>query len=129
MSEKTMADVADKTVDHIDRFAAAVAKVAPQGWDFLVRAHRIEGITDLVVWLGFAAAAAFCLLRGLEWFKALRAEDGPCPSDAGVLWLIVGGCFTLVVAIAAVASGSETLTQIWAPEYTAGRELLQAVRQ
>ncbi len=82
MSEKTIADVLDKSIDKLSGGAAEIAKaakqVAPHAWEVAVREQRINGALGIAV-AALLFALAVCSLVALlvsrkEWRASLEAR-------------------------------------------------------
>ncbi len=147
MTEKNMAEVADKAVDKIaggvEAVAKAVEKVAPRVWELLVRQTIAEGVASLalalVVGVGFVIALKYLLPVSKRRIKLNNSHKWvPCKPDdfgdytmpageavgAGV-GLIIGGIVAFFYVLTQVHGGTLRLVN---PEYYAAKELIEAAK-
>lgn len=134
MSDKNMADVADKVVDKVEALVQAMAKVAPEVWETMVRAERIAGVTRVVTWvllLGVAYVAYRVTKWRVEQWKGLYGDEAESALlyDAGAFFGAAIGVSLIVACVVTLfVSGGSVAQQILVPEYAAGMRLLEAAR-
>lgn len=130
MTDKTIADVLDKSIDRLSGGASEIAKaakqVAPHAWEVAVRQQVIEGTVYFVL-LGLAIVASVSLLiyaaRNGGWEN--MSESDAKPSG---LALIAGGFIGTISGIALLCGLSGNVGRIVNPEYAAAEALLEAVK-
>jgi hypothetical protein len=148
MSDKNMADVADKAVDKlaggIEAVAKAVEKVAPHVWEILVRQARVAGVTELAT-----LAFSFCIfailvvlarrlanqtverrVRG-EMEKMRRgfmdSTNDDCPT-AAFPFLLAALALAPFLVVRVFWYMPESIQKIATPEYFAAQELIRAAK-
>lgn len=151
--EKSMADVADKTVEHIASgikgLADAVQKVAPHAWSVAVRQQVVEAWTGLALCaLGLVVSVTIAVVVAknyARWVHKARENDHAedrirYPSitplemtgfeDATAAqapcFIALGAAFILFVPC--LISAADHVNQLCNPEYYAAKTLLGAVR-
>lgn len=122
MTDKTIADVLDKSIDKLSVVAEAIRKAAPDFWAASVRAHRLEGVVQVVAWAAVAIASGALLHRGARMMRSDKYDD-----LAPVLF-IIGGVLGLVALIAAFAAGDTALNKCLNPEWFASWDIINAVK-
>lgn len=144
MSDKNMADVADKAVDKlaagVEQVAAAFKKVAPPAWDVMVRQQFVAGIVDLAAF-AIGVVAVFVLARRAKTLaeqivsRKIRGDvrevkrgyvDHDADPTMAFPWLAAAVLLTVLSAIKFVWWVPESVQQIVNPEYFAAKELLGA---
>ncbi len=127
MSDKNMADVADKALDKVSEMAAAAAKLAPQAWEIMVRQQVIEGVTYSIVCVFWTILAAVFLGWAQRVVRAGMDADTFPPNGKNVT-AVFGGCIALALIIGCLISLPGFVLQASNPEYYAIQELLRAAR-
>jgi hypothetical protein len=133
MTDKTIADVLDKSIDKLSGGAAEVAKtiksMAPHAWEVAVRQQVVEGVTSLVV---MAAAIACALLFYRLLGAKMNERDKPIYqvaylSDLAMALRIVFVALLVgvLVSIGCAIHGAKRLAN---PEYYAAMAILGAVK-
>jgi hypothetical protein len=125
MSDKNIADVANKAIDKIEQLAQAMASRAPEGWDLLVRAERLSGWIDLATALVCAIVAIFAF----RFAKKVLSEDeeGSYRSDSTIF---AGGALYVLAAIMLIPvllNARSGFFSVSCPEHYAATKVLQLV--
>ena len=126
--KKTLADVADKTVDAVMAAANKISEAAPEVWAIAVRQQRIEGIVDLcaivISWL-------FCYAVYRLAKSQYNPEIGFLPNDnlTPAFWLtLICGVATLGSVIITFMVVPDSVVQIVNPEYYAAIDILSRLK-
>lgn len=127
MSETTIAEVADKAVDHIangvQQIATAVEKLAHGAWEVAVRQQRVEGIVDAALGVVIIAAACICA----KWVWRALADVDEIDRQVGRGFTVVGvTILTLFCTLNLVRHG---ILHASAPEYYAAMNLVEMVKK
>ena len=127
MSDKNMADVADKAVDKlaagIEAVARAAERAAPHVWELSIRQVRWDGALDLAVGLGALAAAWF----GGKWAwpgTGKRDYDEP-PRE---LVIIVVALVVVTLAGVGIAHARSGLMLLGNAQYYAALRIVEAAK-
>lgn len=129
MTDKTIADVLEKSIDKLSGGAAELAKaakqVAPHAWEVAVRQQVIQGVSLAVVWFGLLASI-YALVR---WGIYLKRDNGSqTEDDLGIGAFIIAGMIAFLAALAAICGSADVIGMIFNPEYYAARAILGAVK-
>lgn len=153
MSEPSLAEVADKTVDRLASGVKAIAdaaqKVAPRAWEVAVRQQRVEATVELsfslLSALVIAAAAVFTARNYRRWVRLFQADmhakdrrryptitpvEPTGDEDAFPVHLVCGlvAVATLTLFPTALKCAADALIVLSNPEYYAAKELIGAIR-
>lgn len=128
MSDPTLAEVADKTVDHIangvQQIAATIEKLAPGAWEIAVRQHRTEGIVDVIIGVFFVIV--FVVVATFTW-RAFQACNNDADRGAGRLLTA-----TICTGLIGIFVGTQIRPGVleWTnPEYYAAQAIIAAVHR
>lgn len=136
MTDKNMADVADRAVDKLSAIADAIGRIAPGTWESAVNSERAEGITWIVlIALGWAAFVP-CLIRFVaEWRKQERygnRERGEQVEEGSVVVMgtygVLGAVIGLFAFIVTCSELPDAVSRVVGPEYWAAHSILRAVQ-
>lgn len=113
----SLAEVADKTVDHIangvQQIAATVEKLAPGAWDIAVRQARISGYLDVAV--GLIVLVATVLGTRFLWPRAGKCDE----IDRGMFRGFIGFFVFVGLGLAMVLMRNGVLVSLNAEYYAA----------
>jgi hypothetical protein len=135
VTDKTIADVLDKSIDKLSGGAAEVAKavkhIAPHAWEVAVRQQIVEGITTLAM-----VALAFCTwLWVLHKYRAVLKKCGGVHMDeraidvnAAFIMALCTGCVGCTVAVYGFNVAPTAIQKLITPEYYAAWEFIDAVK-
>jgi hypothetical protein len=124
MTDKNMADVADKAVSELGRLADAFQKVAPGLWRSMVDYEFTYAIVSIGACLLFTMASAAVVLAAYRMYQKAKDGDETACATIGVLALIV---FATSLFVTAVNLPSNIAT-IRAPEAEAAHVILSSMR-
>jgi hypothetical protein len=134
MTDKTIADVLDKSVDKLSGGAAEIAKaakqMAPHAWEVAVRQQVAEGWMSIAcnaAWIAFVLAVAtiFALLVRRHWARIRQDDD---LASGVVVGGTVGVAIALLTVCFAVDAATDAALKIANPEYYAAKALLGAAK-
>jgi hypothetical protein len=126
MSDKNIADVADRLVNDVERVIAALQKHAPEFWAMSVRGYRIEAVGNLLIAAVLGVAVYLCARHVSAYFAKKEATDAE--DIMAVVAGIAGGILAVVLLIATLANGSETVNKLINPEWYAAWDVIKAVK-
>lgn len=134
MTDKTIADVLDKSIDKLSGGAAEIAKAAkaaaPHAWEVAVRRQVIVGITDLLLQLCAVALIVWMVrisrrvLAARDW-KLGDLDDGP---NAAFWACTVTAILGIVVATWIIGEEPRPINRLLAPEYYTAVDLIDELR-
>lgn len=144
MTDKNIADVADKAVDQLVAISEALRKLAPGAWESAVRAQRVDGIVWCsLITLGWLVFAYLCV-SVLRELRAHDAHDEYCrthskhntpydpPKDGDTIWgiggMVVGAAIGLFTLVGTVSELPDAIGRVAEPEAWAAAHLIQAVK-
>lgn len=124
MTDKTMAEVAENTVDKIvggvEHVVAAFERIAPHAWDTLVTQQYIHASTHLFVWLIGLAITLACL----KYLGPMVERESECLVPL-ITVLVVVGILTVACAIFGLPNW---IGRYINPEYYAAQELMETLK-
>src|SRR5579885_1491203 len=124
MSEPSLAEVADKTIDHIangvQQIAQAIERLAPGAWQIAVRQQYMEGLLDLA----FGLAGLLVLILGYRalWLGSASWDDDAKYPLRGIIGTVVGEFVILCVCIV-----HDGILKVATPEYYAATHIMALV--
>lgn len=129
MTDKTIADVLDKSIDKLSGGAAELAKaakqVAPHAWEVAVRQQVIEGGIQFAFHAALGAVFVYCLVLTRRRWGGLvdgagQADFPPAPYILAAI-LLWGAGLSLSCAF-------DALPRVINPQYYAAKAILEAVK-
>lgn len=131
MTDKNMADVADKAVDKLAAVAEAIGRMAPGVWESAVRSERVEGIVNVALLLGLCVMAVFALRKFSSELAAWKVLERK-PYDDFPLMPPVWGLVALTASVVAIGMNCDNLAnevaRVVSPDYYAAHSLLSVVK-
>lgn len=131
-SADTVAAVADRIMDSLDKVGAKIGDAAPVAYKNLVEVTFASGCADLIMGTVYGCLAIAVGIFTTKLVSAAIAEDAKPYSESnegivvhGIVGGIVGTVATILFLVAALATiGSETFIKIFSPEGYVTRELV-----
>jgi len=125
MTDKTIAEVLDKSIDKLSGGATEVAKtiksMAPHAWEVAVRQQVLDGIVWCVIWLVFLVPTVVVARVAIR-----RFHDDKADPDGTISAALVAGFAALLLSMALLMDGRKAIGKIANPEYYAAMAILGA---
>src|SRR5688572_13770236 len=117
MSDKNMADVADKAVDKLAEVEVETGRMKTGVCESAVRSERVEGIVNVTLLLAGCVLATLASRKALSEMAEFRKHDRDATGFA--VWCVVAGCALLFAVIAMIGNAGDEISRAVSPEYYA----------
>jgi hypothetical protein len=116
----------DATTAMVDKWAHAVADVAPKAWQAMIHGTRVEAMAGIastgLAWVVFGLALYLGIRFG-EWSE----RDGS-PNNWPAIMAVVAGCLLVITAGVTALSITGYAVALLSPEYVVIQKIMEAAQ-